>query len=676
MNMKKVVIAAVTLALGGSVLLNFPVGTFAETSTGVVSTNNDEVGSVWGSTLWNTPQGKDVFRIPAIATTNAGDLLAVTDLRYGHAADLGNHQIDLLTKISKDGGYTWGEETNLTEGLSTSTYGYGDAAIVADRSSDKVLILNAAGEKGFLASTRENPVRMTKIVSNNGGETFSKPKDITEHIYALDDSWGALFATSGRIMQSRYIKVGDYYRIYTAILEKTGEAQKKNHVLYSDDFGDTWHVLGATSASPVPGGDEAKIEEMPNGNVVITSRATNVRFVNMFTYDKEDATYSSGSWEPEALPASYGEGYGTNGEVLTVYAKNKQTNEYTHLILQSVPSTGSKTAQRKGVGIYYKEIDKNVDTVQEYVNGWSADKFYLVQPGMSSYSTMTIQEDGTVGFLYENRFWNDGYDIDYVNLNLETITNGQYENAYTGIGSEATPYIINTEEQLQAKERVFANEKVYWKVEGDVASNNDDVVGRDGRISVFFDKRPTEESVKKINNYRLGGQPLPEGTVISYVGNKKSVAIYLPENTLADYTGPVEFSTTNIVAKSDAKTSLDVLGTVDVNATASDLDGGLFYIDRNVENGRLIAVNYKKAVGNAVINLNNYTLNGEALPEGTTIRLQGNGTQVMIRLPITAMSTLGNNVEFVVKQSVVSGLSEDYTAILDFEEVVVNPFTN
>ena len=414
-------------------------------------------------TLWDNAIYKNYYRIPAIGTANDGTLLAINDLRYNNAADLGNHRIDLLIKNSTDNGVTWSNETNLTVKNSSANYGFGDAAIVADRNSDKVIILAAAGDKGFwhsnraYVSTRQNPIKVAKLVSNDGGKTFSEPEYVTDEIYGLDTSWTRLFVASGRIMQSRYVKVGDYYRIYAAILVGKGNSNAGNYIIYSDDFGDTWKLLG-NATSPVPAGDEAKIEELPNGNVVITSRTGTGRLINVFTYDKNDTTFSKGQWEASPKKLTLGNGSACNGETYIVYAKDTTTNEYKYLVLQSLPTVGNS---RKGVGIYFKEINSSDSTVNDFITGWNSNNFYMVQPRDSAYSTMAIQKDGKIAFLYEDRN-SGGYDTQFISLDLKTVTNGKYEMAFTGIGSEKNPYVVETEEQAKAVNEVFKNEKVNW----------------------------------------------------------------------------------------------------------------------------------------------------------------------------------------------------------------------
>lgn len=72
-------------------------------------------------------------------------------------------------------------------------------------------------------------------------------------------------------MQSRSIKAGSHYRIYSALLSP----HYGNAVIYSDDFGSTWKLLGNPASYPIPDGDEAKVEELPDGSVVLSSRKDN-----------------------------------------------------------------------------------------------------------------------------------------------------------------------------------------------------------------------------------------------------------------------------------------------------------------------------------------------------------------------------------------------------------------
>ena len=44
----------------------------------------------------------------------------------------------------------------------------------------------------------------------------------------------------------------------------------------------------------------------------------------------------------------------------------------------------------------------------------------------SCYSTMVAMDNRRIGFLYEVRYHNDGYDIEFKSLSVDEITKGAY----------------------------------------------------------------------------------------------------------------------------------------------------------------------------------------------------------------------------------------------------------
>ena len=388
--------------------------------------------SIGKTDLWKskTDRPDDYYRIPALAETKDGTLLAVTDLRYKHAADVGKytdsgspsgfgkkiHRIDLVLKRSLDYGKSWSSpDTNLTNVPETPEYGCGDAAIVADRDSDEVLIIHVKGNVRY----QDGKQNVAMLKSTDGGKNFTSA-DITDKIYGMNSAWQRMFVTSGKIHQSRFIKVDKYYRIYAAPL--IGDFG--NTVIYSDDFGDTWKVLGGdATAKPIPSGDEAKVEELPDGRVILSSRCGNGRYINIFTYTEKNA--GSGNWGT-ASHLQLGNDGGTNGELLIVKACAVNDKTPVYLALQSIPAASG----RKDVTIYWRTITENI-TLADFVNGsnWQQKQ---IHSDSSAYSTMIQQKDGRIGFLYEHNAKSSpaGYDIRYKSLTISDITGEQYEAAF------------------------------------------------------------------------------------------------------------------------------------------------------------------------------------------------------------------------------------------------------
>ena len=408
--------------------------------------------------LWKskTDRPNDFYRIPAFAVTNDGTLLAVTDLRYGNNKDLGkNHRIDLLIRHSADNGKTWSADINITNVPDSAQTGYGDAAIVADRESNDVLILCVHGNVTYQAGNASKHLKVIQFVSHDGGKTFPEKEDISDMIFGFNSTWKSLFFGSGRIMQSRYIKAGSHYRIYSALLS----LDYGNAVVYSDDFGSTWKLLGNPISSPIPDGNEAKVEELPDGSVLLSSRKNNGRFVSIFTYTNPDT--GAGNWSTKET-LNLGGGRGTNGEILIVKArKTTGIKEPVYLAFQSLPDGPG----RSKVTIHWRELPNGAISVSDFVSA-SAWHSYLVENGDSAYSTMAVQRDGGIGFLYERNTRGAGldYDIAYKNLPIDVITNGAYEAIFLGTGSKQCPYTdLEGKPVAESVKNYYQKEKLHWK---------------------------------------------------------------------------------------------------------------------------------------------------------------------------------------------------------------------
>ena len=372
------------------------------------------------------------YRIPAVVQLHDGRLLAIADDRHGSNYDIGgNRGIDIVGRYSVDGGKTWGDTFMIAdgdgqqEGFSNS---HGDAAAVVDCETGEILMMCASGTLGFLSSTLTDPLRVGRYTSNDNGMTWHG-SEVTSDIYGIFGSQpevNALFFSSGRICQSTRIKAGNHYRIYSAVV---GPMEVGCLVLYSDDFGLSWHALGGSEARPTtaPWGDEAKIEELPDGNVLLSCRskqtATSGRLFNIYDY-------ATGTWgemavsnDPES--GTFSENCSCNGELLIVPVVRMSDGRQMHLALQSVPrGTG-----RQRVSIYYKPLleEEDYDEPADFSWGWNC---YQVTENYSAFSTMIATTSGDIVFFLEDCNDNNSmsaYDLLFQTLSIESITGGRYK---------------------------------------------------------------------------------------------------------------------------------------------------------------------------------------------------------------------------------------------------------
>ena len=365
------------------------------------------------------------YRIPAITTTKDNKVLAISDFRWCNN-DIGFGHVDIVGRISADNGETWSEQFNIAVGSGVSgakDCGYGDAAVVTDRESGRILIMCCTGSVFYSNGTRENPLRSARLYSEDNGKTWSTPEDITDQMYALLPQSTGQFIGAGKICQSRVTKVGEYYRLYAALCTRSG-----NFVIYSDDFGQTWAVLGSNETSCAPNGDEPKCEELPDGSVVLSSRKSNGRYFNIYKYD--DAATASGKWLGVVSSNDIEGGLrvgnnSTNGEIQFVKVMKKADNTFHYMMIQSIPygQINSGDEARSNVCIFYKVFDEyTMNATKDLATGWT--RGMLFENAKGAYSTMCIQPDKKLGFFYEEG--PNNYCMVYRPISIEELTGDTY----------------------------------------------------------------------------------------------------------------------------------------------------------------------------------------------------------------------------------------------------------
>ena len=402
-----------------------------------------------------TLQTPVTYRIPAIAVTGkSGTIVAVSDSRHTGTGDVGAGRVDLFATRSNDEGKTWdtpavfsdahgnpvaqgtGKKVNNDPNQSRDA-GFGDAAIVGDRESDDVLVLSVSGFTNFWQARRETPNAVARWYSKDGGKTFSAREDITDHIYKQFDGTTprgkieSMFFGSGRIMQSHRTKVGSHYRIYAVMSGlNVNPTNIANWVMYSDDFGKNWKILGDPMTPAIPhSADEPKCEELPDGSIVVSSRRGSGRWFNVFRFTDSDK--GQGYWDTMAhSPLVKATANACNGEILVLPVVKKATGKKMYLALQSVPFGPSG---RTNVGINYKELAGYEDFGSSALFAKEWDGTHMSSYIGSAYSTMAWQKNNTLAFMYEEETLapasRGGYTQVYKNYTIEQITDGAYEYA-------------------------------------------------------------------------------------------------------------------------------------------------------------------------------------------------------------------------------------------------------
>ena len=378
------------------------------------------------------------YRIPAIATTGTGRIIAVSD--YRHSLDdigrdvhrTGSMRIDLVARTSDDNGATWSEAQTIAQGDDNQAGNYlrafGDATMAAY--GNNILVMAAAGDVIYPGGTAENPNRMARIYSTDNGATWHI-EEMTRKMYAdknslIPDGVSSFFG-SGKLAVDPDFNGTGKARIYGAVLIKNAVRTDNNYVVYTDDLGANWHILGG-SQTPVAFASEPKVDILPNGQILLSARRQGGRTFNVFTYT--DKATGSGRWDSAVDGCENGGKNGTDGEVLCIDARRAADHAPVKLLLQSQPKGGAGHYDRRDVTIWYKEVSADaVYTSTDIAEGWTQGK--QLSTVLSSYSAMCLQQDGNIAFFFEEApcygdDYTKGYCMVYLCLSVEDVTEGKY----------------------------------------------------------------------------------------------------------------------------------------------------------------------------------------------------------------------------------------------------------
>jgi CshA-type fibril repeat protein len=345
------------------------------------------------NTLLFTPgdAGSSNYRIPAIITAADGSLVTVTDKRWNGAGDLAA-KIDPVVRRSTDNGKTW--SAPLTIANFGGPNGAGDAVLVLDKTTGNLLCLFVA-EKGFFASTAAAPIKIQYCRSTDNGITWGAPVDITNQIYGagcsnpITQNWLGVFIGSGRAHQLRD------GTIVAALTVRETSGGINNYMMSSTDGGITWTPSTGIAEA---GGDEAKIVELNNGNLMMSIRNAGTRRFNIST-DK-GLTWGTAYNQADLSDPNCDGDFIRYTSTLDGYDKNR--------LLHTIPFAGNRT---------------NVSVLMSTDEGTTWPVRKTIFSGASAYSSITVLPDGTMGIYYENGE-NSTYQMYFVRFSLKWLTNG------------------------------------------------------------------------------------------------------------------------------------------------------------------------------------------------------------------------------------------------------------
>lgn len=210
------------------------------------------------------------YRIPGLARTKKGTLLAVYDIRYDHSGDLPAN-IDVGVSRSTDGGKSWSgvamcmDDSKIDPKLGP-TRGVGDPAIMVDEKTGRIWVAAIWSHKSSIWGSKEgdnSPDACGQLVftySDDDGITWAKPVNVTDQTKSLD--WKILFNGPG---------MGISTKEGTLVMPSQFWDSKGvpfSTIVYSKDGGKSWQTGTGCHEQTT----EAQVVELADGSLMLNCR--------------------------------------------------------------------------------------------------------------------------------------------------------------------------------------------------------------------------------------------------------------------------------------------------------------------------------------------------------------------------------------------------------------------
>jgi len=215
----------------------------------------------------------NTYRIPGLATTNQGTLIAVYDIRYINSGDL-QGDIDVGMSRSTDGGQSWEPMKKIMDmgqwgGKPNNENGIGDPCVLVDKATNIIWVaaLWGHGKPGKSVwgnsgqgLTPEETGQFVLVKSDDDGQTWSEPINITNQVKRPE--WYLFFQGPGN-----GITLLDGTLVFPAQFKDAYQIPNST-LIYSKDHGKTW-VAGTSAKTQTT---EAQIVQLTDGSLMLNMR--------------------------------------------------------------------------------------------------------------------------------------------------------------------------------------------------------------------------------------------------------------------------------------------------------------------------------------------------------------------------------------------------------------------
>lgn len=330
-----------------------------------------------------------LHRIPALAVTTKGTILALCDARIKLGDDLPNN-IDLALRRSFDLGMTWTPIQFIAD--FPGTEGAGDASLLVDRDTGRIWVFYVYGPEG-IGSRQSQPgldgptLQLHLIHSDDDGATWSKATNLNPMV--KDPAWKAAWSSPGSGFQARS------GRLYFPLSQVSDASYSR--MIYSDDHGKSWSITPPMSR----GTNESMVVELDDGRLMANMRGSKKERTVAISNDQGQ------SWEPMSGHETL---IGPQCQASFIRYSSVSNGDDRNRLLFSNPASTKR---------------ENMTVRLSYDEGktWPISK--TIYPGKADYSSLAVLPDGTVGMFYEHGPQHGTDQLTFVRFTLEWLTDGE-----------------------------------------------------------------------------------------------------------------------------------------------------------------------------------------------------------------------------------------------------------
>lgn len=354
------------------------------------------------------------YRIPAITRASDGTLVALSDARKNHIHDVPNN-IDIVSRRSSDNGKTWSDYIVIFQGSEDGGAGckywngYGDGAVASF--SNGTVIATAIHGFGLSGGTRDAASDVVWKVSRDNGKSWSSEFVMKKDLY--DGFRGNISPGNICVGKEGHLKGKALVGLRTSTSPNNGysvsETKNRVYCMTYDPDTNEWTNVTVSGSKYIRDNDasldETQFVQTGKNEYLMSARYYGKGFRKFYrlTFNSDTtATVTEVSQRDMNLAGP------CNGDLITYKAKNGA--EY---ILHTVPKdmVYEHDYCRTSLSAYYTTATKSddlnwtrsIDLFDPFdnTNGGEAKSGIGAIDETAQYSSLSIQEDGTIAVLME-----------------------------------------------------------------------------------------------------------------------------------------------------------------------------------------------------------------------------------------------------------------------------------